>query len=114
MRRRSWPVGWRSDPSAGFVHAPQYPPESEEEQHRRKGHGQSVGYRLRHVDGGGLVGGEQHRHQVDQRQQQNELAHHGHNDGLFGFAQGGKGHLAGHLNTEQEQHRHIERFDKLF
>ena len=50
------------------------------EQRHREDHRKSVSNQLGQIDGSGLIA-HQVRHQIDQRDQQEKLAQHGHNDG---------------------------------
>ena len=46
-------------------------------------------------------------HDVDKGQQQHELSHHRHDDGGKCLPQGDKGHLTGHLDTENHHAAHV-------
>ena len=64
---------------------------------------QEIRYRLRHVDGRGLIFPKNLRHYIDQRDQQNKLPHNSHRDRGLGISQCRKSHLTGHLNPKQEE-----------
>ena len=81
--------------------------ELREEQRRGHGHGDEIGDRLGEQDGGRLVF-KQQRTDIDQRNEQNDLAQHGEKQRAFGVADGDKGLLAGELNAEQQRDRHID------
>ena len=68
-----------------------------------EGHGQRICDRLRQIYGEGLIAREQMRHQIDQRQQQNEFPDNGRDGGHERVADGDEGHLAGHLDAEDKE-----------
>ena len=68
------------DPFEGFL-------ELEGKEDRGEGDGDEIGHRLRHIDGRRLVGGEEQRHDVDQRDQQDEFPHDRDKDGGLCVAQ---------------------------
>ena len=69
--------------------------------------GNDVRDRLGQIHGRRLVG-QQRRQQIDQRQEQHELAQHGHDDRAHRAADGHERHLAGDLDAEQEQARAVD------
>ena len=76
-------------------------------QNAGKGDSDHICNGLCHIDaGGGVV--YHMRHQVDERKQQDKFPDDGHNDGVDFFSKRGKGHLAGNLNTEQEETSQID------
>jgi hypothetical protein len=96
-----------------FWHGTQGLAEFKKEKNAGEGHGQHICHRLRHKDSLGQVSSVQVGHHVDQRQQQNKLAHHRHDDGRLGVAQGGKCHLTGDLNTKQPQRQSVNAQHRL-
>ena len=68
-----------------------------------EGDGEEIGDGLRKIDAHGLVG-RKHRRQIDQRQEQHELAHDGDDDRRLRIADGDERHLAGDLDAEHEEH----------
>ena len=100
----------RVNTSAGSLtrHLPQRLAELEEKEHGRKAHGEEIRHRLCEINGRRRVRRKEMRQRVDQRNQQNELAHYGDKDGGLRFAERGKRHLACHLDAEEHRTRHID------
>lgn len=71
------------------------------EQRHREDHRKSVSNQLGQIDGSGLIA-HQVRHQIDQRDQQEKLAQHGHNDGTERVPRGDERHLTGRLRAKNE------------
>lgn len=91
----------------GFCNLPQSFFELEGKKNRCKTDGKEICNRFRHIHRCGLIGREQQRQKIDQRDQQNEFAHHRDQNRGFCISQGCKCHLAGDLYAKQQQAGHI-------
>ena len=70
--------------------------------------GQKIGNRFCHVNSGRLICSENVRHDVDQREQQDKFSGDSDYDRCFCVSNGSKGHLAGHLDAEQQDGSHVD------
>ena len=77
------------------------------EQNRGKRHGNHVRDGLRHINAHGLIG-HKLRHDIDERNEQHELAHDGHNDRARRISERDERHLAGDLDAEKHQNAAVE------
>ena len=78
------------------------------EQNTCKADGQKIGNRFCHVNSGRLICSENVRHDVDQREQQDKFSGDSDYDRCFCVSNGSKGHLAGHLDAEQQDGSHVD------
>ena len=91
-----------------IFHTPQRLFKLDSEQDCRKCHSEQICDRFRHIDRQRLVGSQDMGHEIDQRDQKDKLPHHRHYNRLDRFSQRVEGHLACHLDAEQEHGSHID------